>query len=193
MSIETPTTEPTSFVAGDTAEWNREDLSDYLPSDGWSLSYSLRGPANITIQATGTTEDIYEIEVTAATSASYKAGLYWWSAFVSKGTGASLERHQIGSGTLTVKPDLSVAEAGAYDGRSRAEQILDALLDAFLSLSSKGFSQITAGGRTWTKEKLPDLIAAIHEAERMVDDERVIARKAQGRGTGRKILMRFTR
>lgn len=52
VSIDVPTEEPLKLVAGNTWTWKRS-LSDFMPSDGWTLTYNLfKSDAVILINAT---------------------------------------------------------------------------------------------------------------------------------------------
>jgi hypothetical protein len=119
MSLSVPTVEPTTARAGDTWRWTR-DLPDY-PAPTWGLTYTLfasAGVLSIVATASGT---LHSVDLAPATTALYTAARYDWVAHVSDGT----DRFQVGSGVLQVLPD--VAEATAYDGRSHARKMLDAI------------------------------------------------------------------
>jgi hypothetical protein len=123
MSLSIPTTEPLSVRAGDTWRWRRV-LPDY-PAPIWSLSYALVNAAGkITAAATADGSD-HLVSLAPATTAAHAAGAYQWVAHVTDGT----DRYQIGAGSITVLPDLSVATS--HDGRSHARRMLDAI-DALL-------------------------------------------------------------
>ena len=75
MAATTPTTEPSALIAGDTAKWLKT-LADYLPADGWVLSYTLiNSAAKITFAATTSGSD-FLVNVAAATTAAWAAGSY---------------------------------------------------------------------------------------------------------------------
>lgn len=116
-----PTKEPTEFTQGELVKWYRQDLSDY-PADTWTLTYEFVGAANKQVVATadGLT---FLATITAANSADYTAGAYWWQAFVTSGS----ERYQVDSGKLTVNTDLAGVDTDTYDGRSHNKIVLDAL------------------------------------------------------------------
>ena len=83
MATDISTKEPETFRAGDTVKWKKA-LDCYKASDGWTLKYSFRGTAgtiDITSSASG---DDHLIEVSAATSAAYGAGLYAVQGYVEK-------------------------------------------------------------------------------------------------------------
>lgn len=113
---------PPEIRAGDSVTWRVPDVS---ASDGWTLSYALRGPATIDIEAIVDGED-YVIEVDAATTRDWAAGCYRWVAFLAHTDG---RRTTLADGQLEILPDLLAMEAG--DVRSHARRML-ALIEAAL-------------------------------------------------------------
>lgn len=185
MAPEIPTTEPTQFTAGDSLAWDREDLTDYPASGGWSLSYALAGPQKIAINATAD-GDHYHVRVDAIITRTWVAGQYWWEAYVTKTT----ERYRVAWGTIVILPNLQDAAAG-YDGRSVAEKALEAWKELFFQLSEKKASTVSHGGKTYTEKDIPAVITAMEKAQALVNAEKARDLKAQGKKTGRKILMKF--
>lgn len=102
------TSEPESFTAGDSVEWDRS-LSDYTPADGWTLSYALTGAHStvLTITATANAADTgYEVRVLPATSAAYTAGAYSLVGLVTHTDG---RRFEVYRGPCYVNPDPATA------------------------------------------------------------------------------------
>lgn len=126
------------------------------------------------------------MRITTDVCKTYAPGDYVWEAWVSKGS----EQYRVKWGDITILPSFSMIQ-GEYDPRSQAQKTLDNLRTTFFELSTKGFSSISAEGQVWTKERLPDLIGAIHEAERMVSRERAKENIRKGKSTGTKIVTRF--
>ena len=62
--------------------------------------------------------DDYLVEVTSATSASYTAGTYSWSAYITRSS--DYQRIQIDSGDIAVKTNLATSNA---DPRTHAEKM----------------------------------------------------------------------
>lgn len=113
--------EPREIIAGDTIQWTRLDLETTYPSGTWTLKYAFRGISVIAPALTG-----YSVLIKAEDSAKIKPGEYWWDAYITKGSGSTLERYRVGHGRMTVKPDLEGIQ-GQYDGRSHARKVLDAI------------------------------------------------------------------
>jgi hypothetical protein len=162
MSVEIPTAEPPVITAGDTIRW-QISLPDYPASAGWTLKYALvsaAGKHDVTSIAAGAD---HLVEIAAATSAGYAAGLYQYQKYVEKGAGETLERITLDLGTLTVARSLA-ALATATDTRSFARRALDAIeavIENRAGRSDKEY-EIDHGGSRQRLESLPllDLLAA---------------------------------
>lgn len=126
MAHQVPNTEPDSLRVGDSWAWRREDLSDY-PASTWTLTYYLRNATGFIDIVAAADGEVFEIAVPAATTASYTAGDYNWSAMVSDGT----DRYEVGTGAIVVTPDVSAA--AALDLRTDAQVMLDAVNAALLN------------------------------------------------------------
>lgn len=153
-------------IAGNTLSFNQV-VSDYLPADGWVLSYVLINESDkITITGSDNGDGSHLVAATPVETASWNPGEYTWTSFVNDGT----DRHTIETGTITIKPDP--VSATTLDGRSAAKKWLDALLDARLILAETGGGVVTVSmnGRTVTYDK-PGLHAEIARAKREVAAE----------------------
>jgi hypothetical protein len=81
-------------------------------------------------------------------------GTYEWRAYVTKGSGLTLERYQIGAGVLIVQKDFATAQG---DQRTHATKML-ALVEAALEgriLTQE--EQYALGSRSMTKLSIPEL------------------------------------
>lgn len=183
---DTPKTEPSEIQAGDTIKWRREDLSDYPASQGWSLNYNFVGQAGRFAVAAAADGDKFAVAITAATSATYTAGIYQWVAKVSKGT----ESYTVDSGTCKVLLDL-YAKTAAFDGRSHAKKVLDSIEAVIEGRATKDQMSYQIAGRQLSRTPITDLLKlrSLYKAEyqREVDAERA----ANGLGNSRRILVRF--
>lgn len=184
MAAEIPSIEPTEVFAGDTVSWTK-DISDY-PATLWTLTYYLRGPADIDIAATASGRE-FLVSKTAAQSAAWAPGLYHWRAFVSDAD----ERYLVGEGEMTVS--ANPVGKMTFETRSINKQILDALETAMLGRASrteKGYS-IEAAGRSFTFHTHEELIMAIEKFRGWVQQEEDAKKVARGENTGKNILIRF--
>lgn len=173
MTPTTPTTEPTQVTAGTNWAWDITD-ADYPPSDGWTLSYAIRGATaadKLDVEATPDADEaVYQVRVAAASSA-ISAGLYHWAKFVEDVDGNRYER---GRGTLRVLPDF-----GAADTYQTHEQTVLAVLDAAIEgRLTSDMEQFSIRGRSVTR--IP-----IAELKKLRGEYRVLVRRQM---TGGKVV-----
>lgn len=180
--VDIPTTEPEYFVAGDTVKWKKA-LADYKASDGWTLSYALRGAGTVNLTATASGAD-HQIDISAAASAGYTVGSYSFSAYVTKAT----ERYTVGSGYIEIKKNLATATSHT-DRLLTLQADLDAI-NAWLS-KNYSFSGYSIGGRSLNKYSITELYflrgQLMSELSQLKDAERI----RRGLGTSKLIRVRF--
>lgn len=184
----TPSTEPTVHTAGDTLRFTKS-LPDYLPADGWVLSYALVNAAGqITITGSDNGDGSHLVEVAAANTAAWPAGKYRWQAFVGK----DADRFTVGRGMLEVRADFASADTG-LDARGNWQKILDNLEAAFAQMTAGEIksASVNVGTRVVTFRNLGELSEAIKHAKREVAREQAEANLEAGLGSGRKIFTRF--
>lgn len=150
---------PARFTQGDSISWTdnktQSNLGEEISSDtGWEVSYAIRGSSSpLDLVGTPNAEGGWSFSITAAQSAALKDGLQFWQASAVKDG----VRHTLGNGRIEVEKNLSLV-AGAYDGRSQAQQDLDQVQKAIRSLVSGGaIQQYSIGGRSFTKMTLSEL------------------------------------
>ena len=181
----TATTEPSRVTAGDTITWTKS-LPDYPASAGWVLVYTLinlAGKKTITGTASG---DDHLMNVLAATSAAWAAGLYTWVATVTK----AAERYTVGNGSITVAPDL--AAATTFDTRTSARKALDAANLALETYGNKAYLQMyEVNGRRQQFHTPSEFFAYISQLEAKVASEDSAAGVAAGVFPKNKIRVRF--
>jgi len=149
-------TEPTTFIVGDRLAWKRTDLgTDYAPAS-YALQYSARledgGSTEITITA-GESGSDYVIEVAAATTAVYTAGIYHWQAYIVRS--ADSERITVDSGTFEVKANR---DAATTDPRGHVKKVLDAIEAIIEKRSTKDQDSYSIQGRSLGRTPIADLI-----------------------------------
>ena len=190
MSATVPSIEPTAVTAGDTVTWTRS-LGDYPATASWVLNYRfINALAKIDIVATASGAD-HLVTVSAATSAAWQAGTYTWQAFVTK----AAERFTVGSGSITVKPNLA-AQAAGYDARSEARKSYDAIKAAYDLYMSNGqglMQRYTIGGREVWFRDWDDAKAQLDYWGNKVQAELEAESIAAGRGNPRRAFAMFTR
>lgn len=176
---------PSSLRAGDTLS-GTFDLSDYPASASWVLSFTLINASakqTITCTASG---DLHVLSVPAATTAGWAAGLYTYTAHVTK----SPLRYTVGSGQIQVLPDLSAATT--YDGRTPARRALEAAEAALATYGSKAYTtKIAIGDREQTFASPGDFLAFMSRLRQQVRAEEDAERAAAGLGKRNRIMVRF--
>jgi hypothetical protein len=187
MNVEIPSTEPSVINAGDTISWTKS-LPDYLPSDGWSLSYAFRfqhgagGLDLIGIQSGA----VFSSTIPAASSNAMQRGLWNWAAYVTLGA----DRHQVAAGILTVKPNLATIN-DTTDLRTSAKKAYDNALAAWEGV--KLGQTVILNGRTYTQHNLKDLIVFVDRCKADYVAERQAEQMAQTGINPRHIGVRLTR
>ncbi|KAA0014422.1 hypothetical protein F0A17_01875 [Billgrantia pellis] len=174
---------PDSFTAGTTLALTVA-LTAYPPPE-WSLTLLLRGPEQRDLTSTpdGT---VHAFAVTAADSASWKAGAYWYSLRATDGT----EVHELEDGTLTVELDLASVTA-EHDGRTHAERTLAAVEEEIEFRARKDQDSYRINNREWRRTPLEQLLKLRDRYREEVRRQRAAQR---GRNTlGRQVLARFGR
>jgi hypothetical protein len=176
------TTEPEYFVAGDTVKW-KKTFADYKASDGWVLSYALRGAGivNLTAIASG---DEHLVAITPATSAGYKKGTYSFGSYVTKGT----DRYTVGSGYIEVKENL--ATATSFTDRLLTLQADVDAVNAFLG-KNYSFASYAIGGRSLNKYSITELYTLRGRLQSELQNLKDAEKIRRGKGTSKLIRVRF--
>lgn len=183
MAAPTPTQEPASLTAGDTAKWLKS-LPDYPATDGWQLVYTLLNAAGkITFNAISDGAS-HLVSIPAATAAAWAAGDYAWRAQVTRND----EAYTVASGNITVQPAFSAA---MLDGRSHARKTL-ANIEAYLenpgNLTS---SMYEIAGRKLQRFGIPELLSLRDRYRAEVAREDAAANVGRGLPDRRRVMVRF--
>ena len=191
---------PLIVNAGDSVGWSEVAFSDPVlgqiaASGGWSLTFSVRGTQGSGgLDLVGTAAGSgWSFSLTPAQSAGLNAGsavVVWsWQAYATK-AGA---RVTAGTGVLRVRPNLAgLAATAAFDGRSQAEQDLEAVRAELKSRVSGGLTvEYAIGGRSLKKEPVASLLALEQRCLRIIRRERQAQAAANGLGNPRRFGVRF--
>lgn len=185
---------PAQIRAGDTVKWradaSQDNLGNAVDSGSWTLTYYLR--TNTATEAASVVGTPYgtgwELTLSAATTAGFIAGDYYWQAIATKDS----EKLTLGAGQLKVLAALEYSGTpAAYDGRTQAQQDLDAVQAAIRTLISNGAKQYSIGGRSFTKLDLPDLMQRESTLKAEVKREQKAALIANGLGNPHNLFVRF--
>lgn len=176
-----------TIIAGDTLAFDA-DFADYPATAGWALAYRLVPTSGSAITFSGTADGSgFTVSVAAATTATWAAKEYAWSAYVTL-AGA---RHTVAEGVVTVKPDPGVATG--IDRRSHARKTLEAIEAVLEGKATKDQSQYQINGRMVTRYSWADLIAMRSTYQAEVRAEEQVDRAAAGLPDRRRLYVRFVR
>ena len=187
MATTIPTTEPTAIQAGDTVAWTK-NLTDYLPSASWVLTYQYVSPAQaFTLTAADNSDGTHLITELPAATDDWAAGNYQWQAYVTKAS----NRYTVDSGRAIIRANLAVAAATGADYRTQNKRTLDlinAAIEDRFPLAESGFS---INGRSVELMSMPDLIQVRNLYHSLVAAEIKRERRAQGKSNAGRIGVRF--
>jgi hypothetical protein len=186
---------PSTIRAGDTVQWRdisgADNLGNVIDSGSWSLSYYLRtNTASEGATVVGTAYGTgWEFTIAAGTSTGFDAGQWYWQAVATK-TGSTVT---MGSGQLTVLRSLSyTGTPGAVDGRSQAQQDLDAVQAAIRAIVAGGVAkEYTIGNRNLKKYDMADLLQLEAKLKAEVKREQMADLIANGLGNPHNLFVRF--
>ena len=125
---------PTKRISGDTVVWFDVSFDGIDPSSGlmvkfspaeYDLSYSIRGAVAVDLVAVEQ-DGSWKTTLTSTDSLGLLPGNYFWQVAITNDLG---DRCTVGQGRLLVEANLA-AIATAYDGRSEARKMLDAVTAA---------------------------------------------------------------
>jgi hypothetical protein len=189
-------TVPATIRAGDTAQWIEPPQVDLdgnvATSAAWSFVSYLRFPKAseaATVTGTARSDGGWLMSISATTTAGFDAGLWSWQSRITSGAVVIT----VGSGSFETLPNLSYAGAAAsFDGRSQAQQDLDAVELAIRTLVSKGAKSYTIGSRSFTSQDLSELIKWRADLRAIVARETVAEKIAAGLGNPHNLFVRFS-
>ena len=169
--------------------WKRTDLGSDYPPASYALSYNARlqgaGSTAISITASESGDD-YLVEVASATTASYTAGTYSWSAYITRSSDS--QRIQIDSGDFVIKTNLATSTA---DPRTQPEQMVDHLKSTLESLAQKLTTSYSVSDRSNTLTSMEDVRNQLDYYKGKVKSEINKARVKSGQRTDSNLLLRF--
>lgn len=187
MAATIPSTEPLSLVAGDTFRFTKE-LSDYPPADGWVLTFSAVSNVGNSVSTNATTSGTaFLVTIPAANTAGMNAGEWAWNETVS----LAGERYTVGSGTLTVTPNLTTI-TGTSDQRTHARTMLDYIEAALEGRVIDGIESHSIGGVPINLIPLERLLVLRDRYAAEVAREEQAEALRRGLGGSRNIKVRFT-
>lgn len=174
---------PTTLYAGDTISFS-DSLDSYNASDGWTLTYSfVNAEAKHSIDSTADGDD-FAFAVAKAVTSAWGKGSYKYAATVDNGT----DRFTVGTGDVTIRPDLS---AGPVDDRNHVEKVLDALEAMLEGKATVDQQSMSIGGRSVARFSPLELLQWRGDYRNQLLALKRAERIANGTGGNGKILTRF--
>lgn len=187
---------PAAIRAGDTVAWTLAATSDALgnsiSSPTWDVTYYLRmntAGEGVTVTSSDDSSGGWTFTIAAGATAGMDAGTWYWQAVATDGSSTIT----IGSGSLTVQPSLAYSgTAAAFDGRSQAEQDLEAVQATIRGIIASKSKYYQIGGRQYTSLDLPALMQREAQLKAIVAREKAAESVAAGLGDPRRVFVRFT-
>jgi len=188
-------TVPAEITAGSTLQWVEPVATDPAgnpaTSASWTLSILFRTNVSgegATITGSARSDGGWDVALSAALTTGWSTGTWYWQRKITSGSDVVIT----GNGTTTISPSLSfTGDPTAFDGRSQAEQDLEAVQTAIRSLISKGARQYSIGSRSYTANDLGLLMQREAQLKAIVARERAAEKAAQGLGDPGTMFVRF--
>ena len=184
-----PAVEPETLYLGDRWTWKRTNLTDY-PVASYALTYNFRTDASTAFAITAseaTDPEEYLVEVASATTAAYTAGLYYWSAFITRSSDS--ERIQVSNGQTDIKVNRATS---ATDPRSEARIVLEAIEAVIQKRASVDQSSMSIAGRSLSRMTPDELFKYRNEYAYKVRMEIYKQRIRAGQAPGNTVKVKFT-
>ena len=187
---------PKKIYAGQTIKW-RDDafigpLNESITSADWTLTYYLRH--NVTHEGHQVAGSSYgsgwEFTISATDSSAFDSGNWYVFAEATKGS----EKFPLGNARLEVFASYtydSGTQPSAFDGRTQAEQDLDAVTTAIRNIINDKAAEYSIGNRTFKRIDLPELRIRESQLKAIVVRERKAAMIANGLGDPHSLYVRF--
>ena len=187
---------PAEIRAGDTVQWIEPAATDLdgnpATSATWTLTVYLRtntAAEGATASGAARSDGGWDLALSAGTTGGFDTGIWHWQRRITSGSTVITT----GSGTTQVLPSLSYAGSpAAFDGRSQAEQDLEAVQAAIRSIISKGSKQYSIGSRSYTAQDLSQLMQREAQLKAVVARERAAEKIAAGLGNPGNLFVRFS-
>lgn len=181
----------TTLTAGTTLSYTTS-VPNFPANASWVLKYRLiprvsGTPILLTGAADGTDPTLHRITATAATTATWTAGIYSWASWVTK----TVETYDVSSGSVKILPDPRVITA-PFDTRSDAQIALEAAKAAMAAWTPTTKSY-TIGDRSYTFNSPTEILAVISYWQNQVKREDDAIAMAAGLGSRRKVYVRLNR
>lgn len=167
-------------------------VADYPANASWVLHYRLvprsaGSPFEWTSTSDSVDPELHRVQVNAATTAGYTAGVYSWQSWVEKAG----EKYEIDSGQVTLRSNPITAST--LDNRSDAQIALDYVTTALSGKANGAVMSYRIGDRELRSYPMPELLSLQSQLQTAVKRERRAAALGKGLPDPSKIIARVTR
>ncbi len=139
---------PTDIRAGDTYTYT-VSYSGYPASDGWTLRVVIQNATyRVKVDAVANADGVsYDVTLASTNTDDFlTSGVYQFSEAVEKGTGSTLQRHTLYTGSVNVTRDV-VSGTSAVDSRTDARIMLDTINVTIKASLGKGHESMSIAAR----------------------------------------------
>lgn len=180
---------PPVIKAGMTYAWEVTSSEYTLGDYTGKCAIKLKGSSTATILTATESDNVYTFTLTAAVTAALTVGDYDWVTYIEYGSGATLERYQLGSGTAVVR--TWIGTSSEFDSRSDWLVGLEAIEAVIAGRASKDQESYSIAGRSLSRTPVADLIKLrAFYATKVNEEEQELARESGKKASG-KILFEF--
>lgn len=183
---------PAQIVQGTTVSFIKT-LRDYDPSL-FILRYHLRGPAQLDVEATDNGDGSFLVQFVASSGdplTPLPDGKYFYQAYAQDVSNSS-DRRFVENGNVEVLVDLALVTT-AYDGRSKAEIMVEAIDAVLQKKASTDQASYTIGQRTLVRIPPDQLLKWRDYYQGIVNAEVMAKRISEGKSPFTNILTQFKR
>lgn len=177
-------------MSGATESWT--ECHRLYPSDEWTLSLHLRGSAALDVAATANEDKTYALELTANDNDSDPLGVgtFYYQIKVTNIADTNIKKF-IDSGSIQVLADLSSDDLDTFDGRTKAQVMVEAIDAMLAKKATRDQQSFTIGQRTLQRMTPEQLLKWRQYYADIVASERVQARVKNGQSPFENIVVEF--
>lgn len=134
-------------MSGATESWT--ERHHLYPSDEWTLSLHLRGGSALDVDATANEDKSYALTLTAVNNDDdpLVVGTFYWQIKVTNIADTDIKKF-IDSGSIQVLADLSSTDLETFDGRTKAQIMVEAIDAMLAKKATRDQQSFTIGQRT---------------------------------------------
>lgn len=188
-SVNVPTAEPETVVAGDLVQWRRNDLADIYATSLYSMEFVARRAESADKIEIAATEDSdgYLFSAASTVTADWVPGQYYYDIFVTRTSDSA--RARLKSGIFTVEANRDVDTS---DPRSHARIMLAKIESVIEGRADSDVDNYSIGGRSITKMSVDELTKWRSHYRGEVEAEDNAIRRKNGKPSRTYVQTRFS-